>query len=210
MERLALWFTTGKTRTWVFRLFIEPLRFGCLVASVHLIFGSVVQIPWLSSVFGRAGAFIAVAAVFISGLTAALFWIRHIEKIGGSSMVYLLIAFGLCFLYYMSIASYVFGVYPAIPVNRGGRMPVTEAYLETQDHESLFQKERQMKGFSLRGPVYILEQNSDTIYFASEGMDKWFERFVPVHALNKSAVTYIRFERIEDGFPRVQRKPLGQ
>lgn len=205
VERLVFWFTTGGVQSWLFRLLIEPLRFGLLVVSFYLIVAAMIQIPWLSNVFGRAGSYLAVSVIFVSGLTAATYWVRHIERVEGSSMVFLLIGFGICFFYYLTIASYVFGVYPAIPANRGGRMPVTEAYIEQSGHDSLFQRQRQMHGYSLSGPIYILEQTSDAIYFASEDMDKWFERFVPVHALHTATTTYIRFERIEDGFPRVPR-----
>jgi hypothetical protein len=207
IERLVFWFTEGRVRTWLFRLVIEPVRFGCLVLSLYLILGAAAQIPWLPIVFGRAGGYIAVSALFVGGMTAATYWIRHIQKIRGSAMVFVLIGFGVCFFFYLSIASYVFGVYPAIPANRGGMMPVTEAYVEASGHDSLFQREVSFQGLTLRGPIYILEQTSDRIYFASEDMDKWFQRFVPVHALGTSSLPYIRFERINDGFPRVPRSP---
>lgn len=205
LERLAMWLTTNRTQTCIFWLLIEPLRYLGLLLSLYLIVGSMMQIPWLASVFGRAGSFLTVSVLFIGGITAAIGWVHHIEKVRGSSMVLLLICFGLCFFYYLAITSYVFGVYPAIPANRGGRMPVTEAFLETRGHKSLFGQKRIVRGITLSGPVYILEQNNDTIYFAYEDMDRWFEKFVPVHALKRDTVPYIRYERIDDGFPRVRR-----
>lgn len=206
IERAAAWYTTARSRPWVFRIFVEPLRFGCLLAATYLIGKAMLQIPWLLRVFGRGVSFIAVAVLFVGGITAAIFWVRHIARVRGSGVVFLLIGFGVTFFYYLSLTSYVFGVYPAVPANRGGRMPVTEAYMETSGHDSLFLRARDMDGFAAHGPVYILEQTSETIYFASGEMDEWFDKFVPVHGLSANAVPYIRFERIEDGFPRVQRK----
>jgi uncharacterized protein (DUF486 family) len=210
IERQVRKVMAPKSRVWAFRLLIEPVRFGCLLLSIYLIGGSMGQIPWLGVAFGRAGSFVAVSFLFIGGMTAAFYWIRHIERVSGSSVVFVLIAFGICFFYYLSMTTYVYGVYPTIPANRGGRMPVTEAFLETSERASLFQRQRKMQGYAVRGPVYILEQTNDTIYFASEDMDQWFVKFVPVHAVRRDAVPYIRFERIEDGFPRVPRTPRPQ
>ena len=205
VERLVLWRTSGKRQLWTFRLLVEPLRFGCLIVSVYLIFVSIGRIPWLGIVFGRAGSFVAVSVLFVGGITAAIAWLQHIKNVPGSSMVLLLIGFGLTFFYYLAVTSYVFGIY-SIPANRGGRMPVTEAFLETSGPDSLFGIDRRVGSVALRGPVYILEQNNETIYFASEEMEGWFTHFVPIHALSRAAVPYIRFERITDGFPRVRRR----
>ena len=116
-----------------------------------------------------------------------------------------MILFGVSFFYYLAIATYVFGVYPSIPSNRGGRMPLTEAYFETSGHEKLFAGEKQFAGYTLRGPAYIIEQSDGVVYFATFNMDKWFQDFVPIHALRKEDIPYMRLERISDGFPRVAR-----
>jgi hypothetical protein len=205
LERLVFWFVGDAARRRLFLLVVEPLRFGCLALSLYLTLGSIAQIPWLSSVFGRGGPYLAVAVVFSGGSTAAIYWVRHIERVKGSVVVFVLIGFGVSFFYYLSVASYVFGVYPAIPANRGGRLPVTEAYLEQSGHDSLFQQHRKMDGVVLWGPVYIIEQTSDTIYFASKDMNTWFDRFVSIHALHTATTPYIRYNRIDDGFPRVPR-----
>ena len=207
LERLTFRILSKGLSRWIFRLAIEPLRFGCLIISLYLIFGCVVQVPWLSSVFGRATWHVVVSVVFVGGITAATLWIRHIRRVQGSSMVFLLIAFGACVFYYLSIATYVFGVYPAIPANRGGAMPVTEAYFEIQGHNSLFQRHIDVNGITLWGPAYILDERNGTIYFVSSDMDSWFDQFVPVNALSTSSIPFIRLQRIDDGFPRVPRTP---
>lgn len=205
LERLVVKTYDGARRAWLFRLVIEPLRFGALFVSSYLIAGAVLQIPWVGTVFGRAGSFVAVSMVFIGGITAAIAWMKHIEKVRGSAIVLLLIAFGVCFFYYLALTSYVFGVYSAIPANRGGRMPVTKAFIEAPGHESLIREDCAVGTVKLRGPIYIIEQTDSRIYFAQEEMDHWFEKFVPVHTLSRDSVPYMRYERIEDGFPRVPR-----
>jgi hypothetical protein len=171
-------------------------------------FFSISQIPWMPSVLGRSLYFFMVSTLFVAGLLAAYLWIRKIGHIRESAWVLPLIFFGICFFYYLSITTYVYGVYPAIPNNRGGSMPVTEAYFETSDHGSLFAVAKSLEVFSVHGPVYILEQTDSTIYFTSEGMDKWFSRFVTVHALRRDSISYIRFERIDDGFRVFRELPL--
>jgi hypothetical protein len=136
---------------------------------------------------------------------AAIRWIRHIQNVAGAYLVYPLICFGIAILYYMAIASYVFGIYPLIPCNRGGRLPVTVAYLEVKEHSGLFAEEKVIGGIKVRGPAYIIEENSDSLFVASEKMNNWVDDFVPIHTLRKDNVPYVFLERIEDGFPRVRR-----
>ena len=164
----------------------------------------------MGSVIGRAGSFVAVSFVFIIGIFAAGRWIIYIDKVKGSTAVYSIIMFGLCFLYYLAIATYVFGVYPSIPANRGGRMPLTEAYIKVKDHQGLLPQSAQIGSSVLHGPIYILEQTSDSIYFANEGMDHWFNSFVDIHCLRREDITYMRLQRINDGFPRTSRNEAAK
>lgn len=205
LERICLRFLRPAQLRLVFLALIEPLRFGALAFVTYVELRCVLQIPWLPKVFAPCVSFLAVAAISTGGITAAIWWVRKIGKVHGSTWVYPLIAFGVCCLYYLAITSYVFGVYPAIPMNRGGRMPLTEAYFEVSNHDSLFAHKDDHAGFTIRGPAYVLEQTSDTVYFAGDDMDQWFSRFVTVHALPRSSIAYARLARIEDGFPRVPR-----
>jgi len=206
LERVVRKYSSGLTMKWAFRIFVEPVRFGCLFFSTYIIIGALKQIPWLPMVFGRSLSYLAVSIVFMAGLFAAIRWIRHIQHVRGSYLVYALILFGFSFFYYLAIASYVFGVYPSIPCNRGGRMPLTEAYFETAGHDNLFAGQKECGGYSLKGPAYIIDQTDDVIYFATHGMDRWFQDFVTIHSLRNEDVPYIKLERITDGFPRVIRQ----
>jgi hypothetical protein len=143
-----------------------------------------------------------VIAMFVGGLSAATLWIKLIHRIKGTWLVYTLIGVGIAILYYLAITSYVFGVYTFIPINRGGRLPLTRAYLEVSGHANLFAAERVVGDVKLRGPAYIIEDHTDTLFVASENMDKWLYEFVPIHAIRKENIQYTYLERISDGFPR--------
>lgn len=206
LERVLTEHTGERTHTVLYRFLVEPLRYGILFISIYLIYRCMAQIPWIGSLFSKGTYYILAALVFVVGMSCALWWIRRIEDIKGSFLVYPLISFGLAILYYMAIASYVFGFYSLIPCNRGGRLPMTEAYIEVRDHDGLFAKERVSSGIKLRGPAYIIEENSNSLFVASEEMNKWLDEFVPIHVIRKDNVPYILLNRIEDGFPRVKRK----
>lgn len=192
-------------RMWMYRWLMEPLRYGLFAASLYVVWVSVKEMPWTGELATRGVYFVLAGAVFVVGMTAAVLWTRHIEDIRGSGLVYALITFGLAILYYMSITSYVFGILTFVPNNRGGRLPVTEAYLELKDHPDVFTSETTATGRVLYGPVYIVEENANNLYLAADGMDRWLTDFVPIHVVSKTLVPYIRLNRIEDGFPRVNR-----
>ena len=205
LERLINKYATPKALNIWFCCVIEPLRFGSLIFGLYVVTASAKQIPWLALVLGRSGGFIAVALFLTIGLYAAARWVSHIQKVKGSVMVFPLILFGLAALYYMAVTSYVYGPYPSIPANRGGRMPLTEAFFEIDGHDHLFAEHRQHGSKTVHGPAYILEQTDDSIYFSSAGMDRWFIDFIDVHCLRKEDIKYILLQRINDGFPRVTR-----
>jgi hypothetical protein len=187
----------------LFRFLVEPVRYGLLFASLYIILRSLAQVQWMGALVANGVYYFLVVVVFVTGLSAATLWVRLIHKIKGSWLVFSLIGFGVAVLYYLAITSYVFGVYIFIPANRGGRLPLTRAYLEVTGHETLFAEERVVGGVKVRGPVYIIEDHADSLFVASERMDRWLYEFVPVHSLRKENVPYVYVERIEDGFPRV-------
>lgn len=206
LERLIAKYATPRALKVWFYCCIEPLRFGSLFFGLYVVAASSRQIPWLALVLGRSGGFIAVSLLLTIGLYAAVRWVSHIQKVKGSAMVFPLILFGLAALYYLAVTTYVYGPYPSIPENRGGRMPLTEAYFEIDGHDHLFADHRPLGTKVIHGPAYILEQTEDSIYFASDGMDRWFVDFIDVNCLRKEDVKYILLQRINDGFPRVPRK----
>jgi uncharacterized protein (DUF486 family) len=205
VERLVLRFFGQKTVLWIFRIIIEPVRFGGFFLSAFIIYRSVSQVPWLPTVLGKSGAFVAVVLVLGSGLLAAYYWVSFIRKTEGSLMVLPLIFLGVAFFYYLAMASYVYGLYPAIPSNRGGKLPLTQAYLQVNGYDSIFTSKKKFGELVLHGPIYIIEETENKIYFANDDMDKWFEEFIQINVFNKDDVKFIQSERIDDGFPKTSR-----
>jgi hypothetical protein len=200
--------TTGELwRIRLYRFIVEPVRYGIFLVCLYFVFRSLSQFQWIRLLASRGLYYFLADIVFVGGMTAAVLWVRHIRKIKGSWPVYVLISFGLCSLFYMAVASYVYGVYNFIPWNRGGRLPVTRAYIEVTGHEGLFAKERTVGNTKLYGPVYIIEDHGDSLFVASENMERWLYDFVPIHAIRKEHVPYVEIERIEDGFPRTVHSP---
>lgn len=206
IERAIIKFSNKSIVTWAFRLAVEPLRFGSLTVSVYLIVNSVSEVPWLPTVLGKSLPFLSVVFVLGSGLLAAYYWVKFIGKTDGSLMVLPLILLGVAFFYYLAMASYVFGVYHAIPSNRGGKLPLTQVYLQIDGYDNVFQSERKVGSVNLRGPVYVIEETESILYFASKNMDKWFEEFVSINSMKKTDIKYQFIERINDGFPKTKRK----
>ena len=206
-ERIVNSRTSARVSQQLYRFVVEPLRFGIFLFLTILIGRSLTQIPWIGSLFSRGIYFLLAGIIFVLGMSAAVYWVRYIRNVSGFWPVYGLIGFGLCSLYYLAVTSYVFGVYNYIPANRGGRLPVTRAYLQISPDEQLVGEQRILGSVKLWGPVYIVEDHEDTIFVASEKMDKWLFDFVPIHAIRKDRIPYMYIERIENGFPRVVGSP---
>lgn len=205
IERLIVANANNKTALQLYRFVVEPVRYGIIFASLLLIISTFGEIPWVPDLLDRGIYYFFAGLVFVVGILSAMLWTKNISNVKGSSVVYALIGIGLCILYYMAITSYVYGVYTLIPCNRGGRLPVTEAYVKVDESLPDIGGSIVIGGRRLRGPVYIIEENASVLYVASENMNNWNSAFVPIHALRKDEIPYIYLTRIEDGFPRVKR-----
>ena len=205
IERVIDKKTSEQGKIPVFRFIIEPIRYGIFVSSLILVGGAIYQIPWISALLSKGIYYALAGVVFVVGMTAATLWVKKIQNIEGISFVYPLISFGIAILYYMAVTSYVFGVYTFIPCNRGGKLPVVEAYLQFKDDQQLFSPINK-NGVMLRGPVYIIEETTDRYFIASENMGSWLTDFVPIHAIRKDNIPYLYLQRISDGFPRIKRE----
>ena len=206
-ERIINRRSKSPLRNRLYQFVVEPIRFGIFIFLSILIIRSLSQIPWIGSLFSRGVYFILAGIIFVGGMSAAVYWVRYIRAARGVWPVYGLIGFGLCSLYYLAVTSYVFGVYNYIPSNRGGRLPVTRAHLQINPDEQLVAEQRVIGSVKVWGPVYIIEDQQEILFVASEKMDRWLFDFVPIHAIRKDRIPYMYIERIENGFPRVPTGP---
>jgi len=202
-ERVINRVGTEKKKQKLFRYVVEPLRFGIFVLSISFILYLLFQINWFADLIVRAIYFLLAGFVFVGGIIGASLWIQNIGSFRAKWLIYCLIGFGVTSLYYMSVTSYVFGVYNYVPYNRGGRLPLTQAFIKMSDEKKiLFSSEFDLNSELYQGPLYIIEENEDSLFVAAKEMDHWFDSFVPVHVVRKEDIIHIRLERIENGFPR--------
>jgi len=202
LERLVTRFISTSSLRSAFRFLIEPIRYGLMLASAFLMFDIAKSFGWTGDLLKAGVYYFVVGAGLVGGLVAATLWVRHIRTVKEMWWVYGLIGFGLAALYYFAVTSYVLGIYRYVPVNRGGGLPLTRAYVDVAPTDERLGHIFPGVG-RLRGPVYIIEETNDTLFVGHEHMDAWLREFVPVHAIRKELVPYIRFERITNGFPRV-------
>lgn len=204
VERLVDKQKQSRAKKWWWIL-IEVARLGLFVASILLIIGALIQIPWLGSLLVKAFYFLLAGAVFVGGIMGATFWIKKIGDFPTKWLIYCLIGFGIVSLYFMAVTSYVFGVYNFVPYNRGGRLPLTRAFVQiSEDKKIPVAPETFIDEIRYQGPFYIIEESEDSLFVASQDMDRWFDEFVPVHVIRKEDINQIRLERITNGFPRTK------
>lgn len=203
IERVFVRFCGPQIPTIRFSIAIEPLRYLPILLALFLLERIVSSIDWLL-LFLRGGVYyFLMAAVFVFGTMAAILWLREVRTIRGSVvLVYGLVGFGLAVLYYMSVTSYVFGVYKFIPKNRGGGLPVTEVFIKPNDAQFLTDRAKRSTSEYGFGPYYVIEENGEYIFFGFDEMDKWLTQFVPIYVIGKSQVENMYIRRIENGFPR--------
>lgn len=200
LERLAVSRFSGNALKRVFGFVIEPLRFGILIVGLFILIESFRQFDWAFRLLHTSFFFLSVAGLV--GVSIASAWVRLLQGIKFSWIVFGLIGFGVMALYFFAITSYVLGPYTYIPINRGGRLPLTETYLTLKEPvEGLIPSSR-WPGKNLIGPVFVIEERPDTVYVASMGMEQWTTGFVPLQVVRSDNIVYRQLDRVIDGFPR--------
>jgi hypothetical protein len=189
-----------------FTILIEPLRFIPIILAI-LILGKIFEsISWVPLLLRSGIYYFMAAVVFVVGMIAVGLWVRQVERLRAATvLVYILVAFGLAVLYYMSVTAYVFGVYKFIPKNRGGALPVTSVYIKPTDVQLLPPHAAQPLPELGYGPFYLVEENDDYLFFAYDDVEKWLTEFVPIYVIAKNKVDNMYLRRIENGFPRASR-----
>jgi hypothetical protein len=184
---------------------VEVIRYGALILAVTLIVRSLNELPWIPALFSKGKWFLLVGWLFAALLATAGRWTSYIKSAKGSAAVYPVILAGSVLFWFLSISTYSHGVYKFVSINRGGRLPVTEAFVRLKRPEPALTAIRGTGPANSYGPVYVIEETDDQLFVAADGMDKWLSDFVPIHILSKDDVEYIYVKRISDGFPRYPR-----
>jgi len=183
---------------------VEPIRYGIVLIGIAFDVLLFTTLPWLFGLLKYGYVYFVFLLAILGGLTGIVYWIKRIGRPRNIHGLTLLGSVGVLVLSYVCINAYVFSILRFIPMNRGGKLPITRSYLAS-DQEVLNDLPilRQVRSEGSRwGPVYILEESDNMFYVADTDIKNWFRDWVPVIAVNKDAVTFIEHERIDDGSPR--------
>ncbi len=188
----------------LYRFLIEPLRFSAVVLGIVIDFLLLRTFPWLLSLVLNGVTFLG-TAILLAGAVFAI--IYYMMKLADKRSFYLLAVagtIGIFLVMYMCINAYVWAIIRHIPMNRGGKLPVTRTYLVTNN--SVLEKlpiERKVKGeITILGPVYVLEETQYYLHVTEEVTGTWHRDWVPTYAIKKDAIQYLKNERITKGGPR--------
>lgn len=182
---------------------LQALEVAITVLFLVILWG---KLPWFAPFMRRMAFYVASLLVVFFSARVIAGW-TNLYQWKGSRNLFLLI--GLPFLvagYLILISTYAFGVYNNLPVNRGGRYPVTSATLVLERDYILPPEYVAATGsqYIVSRPVYILEDSESFLYIAQyKDPAEWFGDAPLVRAIKKDAVLRMDLQSIMDGRPRM-------
>lgn len=190
-------------RVW-YRWLVEPCRYFIVLLSLAFVVVLWHTLPWLKTWLQHIIPFFLTLVSMLLGFGGIRFWIHKVGTPETMRVISLLGAVGLIILFYVSINAYVFGVVRMLPINRGGRLPVTQTFFVSDSKvlKALPLQRDSLDGSYRWGPVYVVEESSDRVYVATANGGDWTREWNPIVAISKSAITFTTSERIRDGAPR--------
>lgn len=210
IERLIRKYATRRG-PWYF-LIVEPLRVGVVVAGLGFDVLLANTLPWTLSLLKRGAAFLGCAILLIGGIWGVAYWSRRVGRRRTLHLILVMGSVGILFASYLAISSYVWGVLRFIPMDRGGKLPLTDTYIfSSADSLADLPIESVSNTNTTRwGPVYLLEETSDFLYVTQDTTGNWFFEWVPIVGIDKSEVAFVTHQRIPDGGPRLTASVQGQ
>lgn len=188
----------------IYWIFIEPIRF--LAVGMAILFDVILikSFPWIVNLVLRGLTFLGSSLLLFSTIYAILYYMKILGDRKSIHLLATLGTTGIFIVLYMCINAYVFSVIRHIPINRGGKMPITKSYLVTDDNilknmpfENIICADR-----IVLGPLYVLEETEDYLHLTKAGYGEWFQDWVQLYSVRKDAIKYIYNERILYGGPR--------
>lgn len=202
VERLIRRYSS-RPKPWYF-LIVEPVRVAAVILGVSFDLLLIQTLPWILSLIRRGVAFLGCAVLLIGGIWAVVYWFRKVGRRQTAHLFLVMGSVGVLFASYLAVSSYVWGVLRFIPMDRGGKLPLTNTYVFS-DAKQLVDLPIQSRSHSQTtswGPVYLLEETSDFIYVTQGTSGDWFFGWVPVVGIDKSTISFMSHERISEGGPR--------
>ena len=143
---------------------VEVPRLCAAATSITLAIDAFSGTAWPEHFLSRISVYLAVSLTFSILFIAALLWMRRVSKTSGSAFLLPIFVGGGTVFYYLLVTSFVHGVYPLIPSNRGGKLPLSVSYLVTNQTDPLVGQKVTVAGIEYSGPYVVIDENKDYIY----------------------------------------------
>ncbi len=188
----------------IYNYIIEPFRIATVLVAITFDVVLLISFPWIGSLLLKGLTFIATSIMIITVIYVIGF---YMNKLGDKRSFHVLAcvgSVGVIVLLFICLNAYVYSVVRYIPMNRGGKLPITRSYLITTN--KVFDTIPINKTITTEntkiGPVYIIEETQDYLYIAKECENEWFDDWASTFAIKKDVIQYIKNERITMGGPR--------
>ncbi|TSA26919.1 hypothetical protein D4R71_03030 [bacterium] len=188
----------------IYNFFIEPFRFFAVLFAIMFDLLLLHSFPWIRTLILGGLAFLGTTIMLVGIIFVIGYYMR---KLGDERSLHVLAAIGstgVIVILFICINAYVFSIIRYIPMNRGGKLPITRSYLMSD--KSVFNnipinKSKFDEGTKL-GPLYVIEETKDYLYVTNESDGSWYRDWASTCAIRKDVVQYIQNERITKGGPR--------
>jgi hypothetical protein len=164
------------------------------------------QLPWIPHFVARMVFFLLSLVLVVVSVRIVWGWATVFES-RGLRNTFLFIGFPFFVAFYLIlISSYTWGVYSNLPVNRGGRYPLTTTTL-TLEHDYPLPHElitETALGYISSKPVYILEDSERFLYIVDyKDPSDWRKDAPTPLAIKKQAILRMDLQSVMDGRPRM-------
>ena len=185
-------------------LIVEPLRVVAVILGFAFDIILIQTLPWTLSLVRRGVAFLGCAVLLTGGIWGVVYWVRKVGRRRTAPLIIVMGSVGVLFVSYLAISSYVWGVLRFIPMDRGGKLPLTNTHIFSNAEQwiDLPIKSTKYSQTTSWGPVYLLEETSDFVYVTRDITGDWFFEWVPVVGIDKAAISFVTHQRISEGGPR--------
>lgn len=154
---------TAKERLAQFAL-VEAPRLCAATASVLLALDAFSGTAWPIHFLSGISTYLAVSLTFTILFIAAIIWMKRVSTTSGSVFLLPIFIGGGTVFYYLLVTSFVHGVYPLIPSNRGGKLPLSISYLVMNQADPVVGQKVIVAGTEFTGPYIVIDDSKDYVY----------------------------------------------
>jgi hypothetical protein len=169
-------------------LLVEAPRTTSAVASLVLAFDAFSGTAWPEHFLARVSSYLAVALTFSVLVIAAALWMRKVGYTSGSALLLPIFIAGGTVFYYLLVTSFVHGVYPLVPSNRGGKLPLSVSYLDLEKDDIAVGKKGTFEGREIWGPYVVVDDSKDYLYVSTRLFPNKKSDFPPTYRIRRDQI----------------------